>query len=986
MEKDFSTLPFPIAYYVKRLNDYDFDGVLLKRIGLYTNKIVRILVWIAISEKLFDDKELGNLTLQILKKKKKLNSDWLKLLEMNNNLLSEHTLEIFHKILSMRNAEAHLEKDLSNVSQDEISTAFNLFFRLVDLLKKDLSNCEMVNYSRERVILTGADSAKFNKRVYINFGSKNRTGIYFKNGNKEFSINSMFYIEFTNMGCEFYTLDTIGNNSKFLDLDGNDLLIEGNPLEFLFIYDYDNVDNLSGTINSITQLNIGYYSNLLPLYIQREEIENQLTDFFQISSDILFIEGQSGAGVSTFILNTVKKLKEDVLILYTKNIKQLMNESIKIKLLESKLTDVGILICIDELSNYKELMQFLAYKDNAIGFKFVVGIYPEVMRKAIEQDVLVNIQYSLKSMPILNDEEVKNMIKLYAESYHISFPLKLLDILIKSANLSLRKPNIIQLICRSLKDEDLQRDEFSIIHVLKIYEKNLIEKYGLYKDITYLVSLIIKKGTNAISFDEILGLSGKKKKLLDLGILEETSYGYSMFNEEYLNYLIANYVYSHNGIIGEFGVFKFWMKAIPYYISLIIENVTVDYLDYTPKDFDNETRLKIVDMLSYNEEILLNSIGKVIEFQDCLIYGRKSRNKGLVYQAALFFEKIGQSIRLENALQQELEAELIYTNYILTGQILESDDNMCPQYSYYMGMIKYYTDKYEESAKYFKDAFKVIEPSYYQYDELCLDYVEFLIDYGKYELANEKLKCIKNTNNPELTARVFSLYADIYIEELLFDEAIQALERSIKENKKINNLNSIAKCYGGLALINLYSLDFEAAKEYVDYNLFVCEMNNNLHGIAAANSILGELYLVIGEVDSAIEFLEVSSNYADEIGNLWRFNVSKLLSAVANNNNLSEYELVLLEKMDDDIESERYKITHRRLLSICYFKKDIKKSKKLMDEAISFARGIDSKLQFELCVIQNELLFNEKEKIDIMKSKLMKFVHGLIKHVEKDND
>ncbi len=237
------------------------------------------------------------------------------------------------------------------------------------------------------------------------------------------------------------------------------------------------------------------------------------------------------------------------------------------------------------------------------------------------------------------------------------------------------------------------------------------------------------------------------------------------------------------------------------------------------------------------------------------------------------------------------------------------------------------------------------------------DFFEFIFklgqlckDSGQYYLAQEIFnKICKRAKNKTLKAKTLISLADIYSRRANWTQSISLVTEAESIYKETNDNVGISNCFNMLGSISGEMGDIERAKTYFNQSLLFANNSDEKELYAKIEANLGIVNSILGNVDEAVEHLEISLNIYKEINDLKR--VSELYHNIGTNFLQSDDTKSALSAFDMGIEiaiDNQYwsslALLYLAKSQVLISKQELRIAKEFADKALSISHNLDDKL------------------------------------------
>ena len=237
------------------------------------------------------------------------------------------------------------------------------------------------------------------------------------------------------------------------------------------------------------------------------------------------------------------------------------------------------------------------------------------------------------------------------------------------------------------------------------------------------------------------------------------------------------------------------------------------------------------------------------------------------------------------------------------------------------------------------------------------DFFEFIFklgqlckDSGQYYLAQEIFnKICKRAKNKTLKAKTLISLADIYSRRANWTQSISLVTEAESIYKETNDNIGISNCFNMLGSISGEMGDIERAKTYFNQSLLFANNSDEKELYAKIEANLGIVNSILGNVDEAVEHLEISLDIYKEINDLKR--VSELYHNIGTNflqsddteSALSAFDMGIAIAIENQYWSS-LALLYLAKSQVLISKQELRMAKEFADKALSISHNLDDKL------------------------------------------
>ena len=254
----------------------------------------------------------------------------------------------------------------------------------------------------------------------------------------------------------------------------------------------------------------------------------------------------------------------------------------------------------------------------------------------------------------------------------------------------------------------------------------------------------------------------------------------------------------------------------------------------------------------------------------------------------------------------------------------------------YGGAEEYYLKSYEYGKISGKDKFKLLSSA---------NLSRIYIYQKKYEKAkkilNDYIEYNKSISNYRNVGAGYGLYGQLYMNQNDFEKATEYLERSMEFNLSTGNSKLIGNGYTNIAIASFLKEDFKRAEEYFQLALSYRMEAGDGYFIAEGYFNLGDYYLELKELDSALYFYNESFDIAFDNDN--KIGMVDALGQIAKAHELQgDYRMQAKSlkeyiKLQDEINSE--KLSNELSILRISFEEDLKQQSFIGNQREEKLRG-----------------------------------------------
>lgn len=484
----------------------------------------------------------------------------------------------------------------------------------------------------------------------------------------------------------------------------------------------------------------------------------------------------------------------------------------------------------------------------------------------------------------LNYEETREFAEFFTKSTGYRIPSKFLFYLLTDAVSDLRTPVVLRMIFSSITDtSNYLETDYNVTDVFDAIDKSIGEE--IHKVILSILQNMREKRRNRVLKTEI---DYDIKELLKTGLFSEGNISLSFSSNLYYNYKLAELIFNENGYDVQQEQFEGLEASLPYYIYLY-------YLEFHKlplvENVRKEDRDTIIDLFLSEKDAIEYLLTLDSYHDEWIPFIQKSRRHDLRLTAGKTIEF------LENAgFKSDASFDYLSEKFILqffnNGEILDLDYEE-GNINYYRAYAAYCQDDYELSLTLFEKSYQemlnksVINPS------LLLDYCEPLLDLGKTDKLNEIITLFEETTelNDETIEieKYYRIKSIIACDNLRFDEAEDWTIKCITHCGKIGLHHMLSICYGDLGTQKMYQGQYDEAIKDLNVNFNISCRQRNLNGMAISSKLLGKVFFLKKDYDTAYRYFSFAETNAQEASNLWRLSKTRMyLKILSYNGDLIE--------------------------------------------------------------------------------------------------
>ncbi len=611
----------------------------------------------------------------------------------------------------------------------------------------------------------------------------------------------------------------------------------------------------------------------------RDEFSKFVDNEFYINSSNIYKAIYNNK--NSLIMSMINKVKEidtdDMNVFYLDNAFEL--KDIKNNLDHLKIDNPEIFIAsIDKEDDLQLLFAFLReYPESQV----LVGV--NINNKTILNNAeLMNVPtYHFLD---LNYEETREFADFFTKSTGYRIPSKVLFYLMSDALEDLRTPVLLKMIFSSIIDTaNYLETDYNITDIFDAIDKNIPSNVN--DAILNILTLMREKKRNRILKTEI---DIDIKELEKTGLFSVGNMSLSFASPLYFSYKIAELIFNENGYDVDLEDFKQLEHIIPYYAYLYYLETKELVLLEDVKDEDKDV---VIDLFFSEKEAIEHLLTLDSYHSQWVPFIQKSIKSGLRLTASQTIEFI------ENAgLKSDASFDYLSEKYRLYAETASEAldiDYEEGNIHYYRAYVAYCQDDYVTSLKLFDKSFnKMLENGEFNYS-LMLDYCELLMDLGLADRLNEIITTFEE--NADLSRddieveKYYRIKNIIALDNLRFDEAEDYINKCIEISSKIGNNIMLNISYGDLGCLRMYQGRYEEAIKHFNINLNISCHQRNINGMAISSKMLGKVYFLKKEYETAYRYFSFAETNAQEAGNLWRLSKIRMyLKMLSQNGDLIE--------------------------------------------------------------------------------------------------
>jgi tetratricopeptide (TPR) repeat protein len=250
---------------------------------------------------------------------------------------------------------------------------------------------------------------------------------------------------------------------------------------------------------------------------------------------------------------------------------------------------------------------------------------------------------------------------------------------------------------------------------------------------------------------------------------------------------------------------------------------------------------------------------------------------------------------------------------------------------------------------------------------LAVSYCEYNMDSAIY-FADSLKRMIKN-KDPEILAKLYSVYGYVYERMGNYDLALQNQKKSLSYSLKAKNNGLIANSYNGVGVMYDFLGEYDKALENYFKSYKIHKKENNQVGMQQSLSNIGLVYHLKGDFTNALKYLYQSRDIAEGMKDKPGY-TSALINIGLVFQQQKDYEKAL-EMYEEALEIYLEKefefdiaLAYNNIGSVYYDMKDLKKSLFYHKKSLALKENINDH-QGKVMSLQNlGLLFNDLNKYD----------------------
>ena len=670
----------------------------------------------------------------------------------------------------------------------------------------------------------------------------------------------------------------------------------------------------------------------------RKNLMQFVSNFLISDNRSCFLYGEVGIGITQFFESFVTKFKNTATIIYSLDYSQLTEfiDTTKIDLRTIKY------IFIDSISKGEDIEKIMTLLMHYPNLKLVASISLSLVNDLYKY-INSKVPFTTYSVPYLSSEEIYQFFNNYFSSEEkINRSTVLKDFIINTPTNYFKKPSIILMLIKALKVGKIDLDNFSIIDVFELIEEN----DGLDKIEDEVINIIYESKNIYVSKKDVE--SSSIMALVEKGIMQLSNGRYEFKDNEYFKYKLAKYISNNHEKIFKLADFpKEFLICLPYYVAInYFENLNLKKFDFY--GVSPALIYDIFDILIVSEKSILKLTGNNELTKYLLDYVSLKSEYGYYSLAELIINTLD---KFNVCNKQDLDAERFILSYYKKGQI-DLQTNNSGRYFYYLSLTYYLMDDYNKALRYIKKALNSRDITRQLYINICLCYIDLLVDFGNEKKASKVIKKIENEElSMDQRCHIYNVKGFFKRCEGKFVDAVRIYEEAIEllKNDKQNNL--LAFLYGNSAIVYMYLGEYDKAIESITRNIEICESNSNYNGLAGSNDIYAQILFLQQNYLESYKTLSNALIYAKKSQNRWReFRIELEINIISVFLNRPAFDMIELKKNIDSLDLDEYWPYSYMLLALAYNYFDKDKAKEILNitkKYIKNSNEIESRNLFE---------------------------------------